>query len=296
MLLGTVERIAAQRSDTLDIQILVCDNGSGDSVVEELRRAAPVHRFQLESETTPGKNRALKRLIPLVDSDLVVFTDDDIIPAEGWLDALVGAAERWPEVGIFGGRTTLAAPPGADTDIFEIPDEPGVNFARYAPLVEEAETRDPPHGPNFMVRRGTLERFALDETIGPDGSRTYTMGSETELLLRMLEGGARLVYVPSAHVRHIVRPDQLERPQLYARSYRVGLTWSRLIDPSPADALMFSAPRWRWRELARALSAHVGARARHTSVSIASGLHLHRVRGVLHEYRRARRDERTADS
>ncbi|MEM7415028.1 MAG: glycosyltransferase [Gemmatimonadota bacterium] len=285
ILRGTLERIDAQRGPDLDVQLLVCDSASSDHTSEMLETLKGPLSLHVERETRPGKNRALNRLLPHVGSALVVFTDDDVIPTPEWLRALARAAEEWPDAGIFGGRTTLAAPPGFPDAVFALEEQPGINFARYAPRPDEGETTAPPNGPNLAVRTNVLKDFGLDDSIGPDGSPTYTMGSETDLILRMVRGGTTIVYVPDAHVRHIVRPDQLTRKQLFARSFRVGLTWSRLIQPYPEGPMLGRAPRWHWRALLEGLGAHLVSRARHTPDAIETGLTLHRLRGILHEYR-----------
>lgn len=295
ILRGTLGRIDAQRGPDLEVQILVCDSASSDHTAAMLEELAGPLSLHVEREPRPGKNRALNRLIPHIRSDLVVFTDDDVIPSPTWLRELRRAAGEWQEVGIFGGRTTLAAPPGFPDAVFELEGQPGINFARYAPRDDEGETTAPPNGPNLMVRRAVLEHFGLDESIGPNGSPTYTMGSETDLILRMVDAGVKIVYVPSAHVHHIVRPDQLTRAQLFARSFRVGRTVARLFDSDPAVPMLLDGPRWQWRSLITSIGMYVRARARHSADTIETGLTLHRLRGVLHEYRRAARSASPAD-
>ena len=77
--------------------------------------------------------------------------------------------------------------------------------------------------PSFAVR-ASLFRAGLrfDESIGPDGTADYAMGSETELLLRLQREGVRAWYVRDAVVEHVVTAAQLEESTVLRRAYRYG--------------------------------------------------------------------------
>src|SRR5262245_52366303 len=52
----------------------------------------------------PGKSAALNYGLSAATGELVVLTDDDVLPEEGWLDELCQGAKRWPQHVLFGGR------------------------------------------------------------------------------------------------------------------------------------------------------------------------------------------------
>src|SRR5690348_11487870 len=84
-------------------EVLVVDNGSTDgtgALVAGYRDRLPL---TLLAEARSGKNRALNRALPQVAGDLVVLTDDDVIPEPGWLAALRDAADAQPGFDVFGG-------------------------------------------------------------------------------------------------------------------------------------------------------------------------------------------------
>ncbi len=55
-------------------------------------------------EDRPGKSRALNAALRIAQGKLMVFTDDDVVPQPDWLSQLYSAAQRYPDVNIFGGQ------------------------------------------------------------------------------------------------------------------------------------------------------------------------------------------------
>ena len=283
MLACLLERLAALECHGFTWEVVVADSASSDETSRLL--ADPPEGLPLRSVRVaePGKNRALNAAIRLTRGRLLVFTDDDVIPPRDWLARLVAAAARWPAVRVFGGRVRLALPPGTPSWVAELPGLAG-SLAEYEPLATEGRTEAIPGGPNFAIRADALEGVAYDETIGPDGTVDYSMGSETELLQRLQRSGEAIVYVPDAAVRHIVRPEQLVTDELYRRSFRLGRSYVRT-GPEFRGRFVFGGPRWLWRMcLQTALIASAAApfdRPR----SVREWMWHHFYRGRLHEHR-----------
>jgi glycosyltransferase involved in cell wall biosynthesis len=84
-------------------KLVIVDNNSEDgtsSVLAEFADRLPLLTLR---ERRAGKSRALNRAIPALEGDLVVATDDDVLPDPGWLAALRHAADTHPEATMFGG-------------------------------------------------------------------------------------------------------------------------------------------------------------------------------------------------
>lgn len=221
LLEGTLRALARQETAGLAWEVIVADNGSTDrtsAVLEEARGYLP-----LASVTEParGKNRALNRALPLARGDLLLFTDDDVLPDPRWIAEMAAAAARWPDHSIFGGRIVPRFPPEAPAWIREHWFAQGA-YARFDLPQAEGPTGTLPFGPNFMVRSRAMVGVRYSEDIGPDASPDYISGSETELLHRLARRGEKIVYVPGALVEHVVRPEQLTVEWLHERSYRHG--------------------------------------------------------------------------
>jgi glycosyltransferase involved in cell wall biosynthesis len=177
----------------------------------------------LRQEPRPGKNRALNAALPALAGDLVVFTDDDVLPAPDWLRQWRTCADAHPEAAMFGGSVALEwpTPPPAWLRPEALPFD-----VLYAQNLRPSGPCGPHeiYGPNMAVRAGlfgTGLRFA--EGVGPDATNPrYAMGSETELLRRLAEAGHRGWFCAEAVVRHIIRPEQMREDWVLARGFRYG--------------------------------------------------------------------------
>ena len=196
-------------------KVIAVDNGGGDGGGHILRERTGRLPLTVVSESRRGKSVALNAGLGHVEGDLVVFTDDDVVPPRDWLVALRALADDRPEYDIFG---------GAIEPIW--PFEPPGWVLRCAPQDYFAWTHFeegpvPPAavwGPNMAVRRKVLDGRRFLEGIGPNGRASYAVGSETEFLLRAAADGHRCWHSPHIVVGHIVEPQQLTEKWLLQRA------------------------------------------------------------------------------
>ncbi|MGH7586177.1 MAG: glycosyltransferase family 2 protein [Gemmatimonadales bacterium] len=201
-------------------------------------------------EAAPGKCRALNRALDRARGELLVFTDDDVIPADDWLVTLVDAAARWPAHDIFAGAVVPRYPAGTPA-LFTCSPYAGVAFAHFVPEPTEGPSSRTPFGPNMAIRRSRIAGHRFRADLGPNGEN-YPIGGETEFLRRLVAAGAQIVHVPTAAVEHVVRPDQLCQRYLLTRARNFGRGLARLSPAAPSAPRLFGAPRYLWRELAGA--------------------------------------------
>lgn len=217
-----------------DLRIVAIDNGSTDGTGDALRQAAtrlPMDVWRLPAagrgrrlaSKNGALNWALERMRPrLADSELVVVSDDDVLPCEGWLIELEQAARDAPQADVFGGTIVpywLAAPP-AWLDSLE--DCFPILFAATTASDGPCNSHDV-YGPNMAVRgRIFANGVRFDPRIGPDGGRRFGMGSESELLRRLERAGHRFVFRAAAQVEHQVKPRLLELSSVLERAWRYG--------------------------------------------------------------------------
>ncbi len=256
-------------------RVVVVDNGSTDATATLLERAAETLHLVRVVEPVPGKNRALNRGLREVRGDLVVLTDGDVAPGPGWLEALRRAADRQPDFTVFGGPILPRWPSDPPAWLRPLPLDP--LFSVRPPLPEGPVDPRRVFGPNMAIRTRVFdEGVRFDEAIGPN-ARSYAMGSETELLLRLARAGHRAWHCPDAVVEHIVREDQLTREWVRSRAVLYGRGAYRLrsyeIDPPPLSTtdrvrralreLLRETPRsWRQLRAARRLDADAATLAR----------------------------------
>jgi glycosyltransferase involved in cell wall biosynthesis len=284
LLAQTLAQLERQTGDA-GWELIVVDNGSSDDTPRVLADAAGRLPLRVLHEPSPGKNRALNQALAVARGDLLIFTDDDVIAEPDWISQMVGAARRWPEAAIFGGRVLLSFPPGTPRWLQE-PLHGAMNFARYAPPYPEGATTYLPNGPNFAVRAAALGGLRYREDIGPQAGMAYAMGSETELIVRLRAQGAVMVYVPSATVHHVVQEHQLNDHYLLGRSYRLGRGQVRSRQSHhEARSFLFGAPRYLWRSAAASGLAYLASWPFGRRRRLGHGLRFQFYRGCIAEHR-----------
>lgn len=205
-------------------KLVVIDNGSVDQTATVLRSFAERLPLTVVAEPRPGKNRALNRGLAELDGDLAIFSDDDTLPERDWLVQLRTAADNHAGHDVFGGVIRAA---------WEDEPEPWVReWVRPAPVygVTEVVRDDGPceathiWGTNMAVRATWFRKgYRFDEQVGPNGSTTYAMGSETEFTLRLaLAEQIACWYCGAARVHHIIRPWQMTRTFVLKRAFHLG--------------------------------------------------------------------------
>ena len=205
-------------------KLVIVDNGSSDNTAGLLQSYQDRLPLTIVHEPRPGKNRALNAALPQLEGDLVVLTDDDVLPRPDWLVQLSRAADKHPEASVFGGCVL-----------------PHWSLPRPAWLLESAvpfsvlyakqrrETGPCSYtaifGPNMAIRASIFAAgFRFSEAVGPDETRRmYAMGGETELLRRLDAAGYTGHFISDAVVGHIIRPEQLDEQWILHRGYRYGL-------------------------------------------------------------------------
>ena len=212
-------------------EVIVVDNNSTDrtkAVVLSRQSGYPV-RLRYVFERQQGRSCALNTAMAVTTSPILLFTDDDVRVAPGWLAAGAAAlAGGWDYVG------------GPVRPIWEAPPPPWLDLTRsdlwgtIAILDYGAEPfafedrRRVPLGANMGVRRSLIARvggFRAD--LGRSSGRRV-MGQEVpELLSRARGAGLRGGYVPEMAVDHHVPAARLTKT--YYRRWWSGKGYSKAL-------------------------------------------------------------------
>jgi len=194
-------------------EVLVVDNNSSDGTHDVVQRFCELNpkRFRYLFESNQGKAYALNRAIQESRGRILAFTDDDVKVDPQWLqnltsiigDEYVGSAGRILPAQIFDrppwlsleGRYNMMGPLSPHFDPGNIP----------------FDLKEAPWGACMAFRREMFEKygtFRLD--LGPNGKRRVS-SEDTEFGRRLLAGGERLRYVPSATVYHEILDERLNK-------------------------------------------------------------------------------------
>lgn len=222
-------------------KLVVVDNGSRDgtaALLDEFARRLPLEAL---AETRPGKNAALNTGLHAVDGDLLVLTDDDAFPQADWLVRMRAAADARTGFSVFGGAIVPRWEHAPADWLAWVPAGPA--FTLTPPSLAAGPTgAQGVFGPNMAIRTSILASgVRFDESIGPT-NRNYAMGSETQLVRRLLRSGQHAWFAQDAVVEHFIRSDQMDRRWVLQRAARFGRGQFRL--DAECDGLDADLPCW----------------------------------------------------
>ncbi len=183
--------LAQQLPPGWQAEYIAVDNASTDGTREEISRF-PVRLVDC-ARRSPGAARNAG--VQAATGEIVVFTDSDCIPQDGWLAELVSPFED-PEVLITGGKIRGQA---SDADL--------ARFTEEHSLLDNAKFFDGTlcFPPFFATANAAFRRSALLQVGGFDD--TIWMGEDSDLCWRVMDLGGKLVYCPEAVVEHAHRTD-----------------------------------------------------------------------------------------
>lgn len=201
------------------------DNASTDDTTEAVTSAAAQSPWPIrlvrepQLGLSPSRNRALAES----QAPIALFTDDDVEVCAGWADAMF-ARFADESVGAVGGRIfpNWEHPPpewlqGWWLDLLALHD--------YGNSPIELSPAQPPIGANMAVRRDLLPTPAFSLRLGYRGAAT--VGSAEFRLMDVVAREKRLVYEPSAAVRHFVPANRMTRSAMRRASLHNGMGSSR---------------------------------------------------------------------
>lgn len=199
------------------------EDGTGDVVRLHAERLPIVQYFH----ATRGKNHCLNYVLnKLADSldpdELIVFTDDDVLPCPDWLEELEAAARAAPDCDVFAGRILPHWPSCGLDHLESVRQHFGVLFT-LTTHSEGPVSCELAWGPNMAVRASVFQAgYRFDGRFGPNGTINYPMGSETELMERLEAAGYKAWFAERAVVRHMVRAAQTDATAVLQRGFRHG--------------------------------------------------------------------------
>lgn len=192
-------------------QIVVVDNdsaGGARAVVEEFRRAGI--GFRLDYDIQPAPNIALtrNRTVALATGDWLAFVDDDERAPKEWLLRLLDAAERYAADGVLA-PVEPRVPESA----------PGwIRRGRFYDFPHQ-RSGDPVPLPCMRFGNVLLRADPVRALSGPfDPAFGLGGGEDGDLLVRLVHGGARIVWYDEAPVFEPIEAKRLNLRWLLRRA------------------------------------------------------------------------------
>ena len=181
-------------------EVIVAENGTAAPMQLSLEGAPLTHLH----EPRAGKCRIQNRAIADAGGEILVFLDDDLVVAPGYLDAVEQFFDTHREFAAMKGRILAA----------EDPDKKVGPMAAYLdlPIADHGEGVIEVRGvlgANMAFRAEVLKQVGpFDERLGP-GAGGHE--EETEMSQRLRRAGFRIGYAPKALVYHEVDPSRANR-------------------------------------------------------------------------------------
>ena len=234
-------------------EIVVVDNCSSDhtKAVIDSARAASVVPMLYHYEERKGKSHALNSALELAQGKYLFFTDDDVRIDPGWLQAGLDVFSRYGCVGIGGRTVPVWECPVPNWYAVEGPYRLMGAIVRFELGDEVREVDAHPLGANMAFHRSAFERYGPFRTdFGPYG-RTPVAGEDTEFCERLMRSGERLLYVPTAVVKHPVDSQRVSKSYFRSWYFLAGVGKARC-DGKPKGAVCYCGiPRYwirKWLE------------------------------------------------
>lgn len=181
-------------------EIIIAENGTPSPMQLSLE-AVPVKHLH---EARAGKCRIQNRSIAEATGEILIFLDDDLIVAPGYLEAVEQFFDAHREFSAMKGRILAVEDPekkvGPMSVYLDLP------IADHGEEVVEVRGV---LGANMAFRADALRQVGLfDERLGP-GACGHE--EETEMSQRLRRAGFRMGYAPKALVHHEVDPSRANR-------------------------------------------------------------------------------------
>ena len=224
MLAHALESVAASTvPNPVEWEVLVVDNNSNDqtrAVVEDFCRRYP-RRFRYVWEPQQGLCYARNAGISAAAGSVLAFMDDDVMVDPTWLWNLTCGllARDWAGAG---GRTlplwTCSIPDWLSTEGRRAM----APFAVFDLGIEAGPLTEPPFGANMAFKKKMFEKYGGFRTDLDRCGTGMLSNGDTEFGRRLLAGGERLRYEPSAVVNHPVSHNRVQKSYLLSWEFGKG--------------------------------------------------------------------------
>jgi glucosyl-dolichyl phosphate glucuronosyltransferase len=234
-------------------EYIIVDNGSTDNTRDVVSRFAAMAKWPVNYvlEEKPGHSIALNRGCRMAVGSHLVFTDDDAIPAAGWLLAMDRCFREKNADWVFGPVFPIW---GAKGKPAWFGPETGSIIACFSYGDEVFVSTDPRRsfaGVNHACRVEAITSLDFyDERLGLRGENSVG-GNDDDLYQRALKRGYRIVYCPEMYVDHLIADTRLDKRVHLRNAWLVGRNQAKGVTSD--SSTWFGTPRYIYRLLTASL-------------------------------------------
>jgi len=236
------------------ISLLVIANACSDDTIARLKKLQleqNIKNFPLSfyEEPIPGKSYALNRAIKMVNDGFICFVDDDQRVDKNYFQSIQTAINTYPKISFFCGPLrpdwTGLEPNWIHTQgKYKIYPEPIPHFELGYKSIKVNRTTRLPSGGTLIVKKELFNQIGeFSTTLGPQG-HNLVGGEDSDFILRTLDAGVAIQYIPDILQFHYVDINRLKLPYLILGSFQRTRSFTLLNNPLPS-----SVPLYMWKKL-----------------------------------------------
>lgn len=199
-------------------EVIVVDNNSKDhtrQVIAEFQSNWPLLRYEFEG--SQGLSHARNHGIAAAMGDILLFTDDDVLPEPDWMEVTLAGLEKYRADACGGYIAPIweTPPPGWLTERF---------YGFLAVRTERSDDYDitspaqAPYGANMGFRREVFQKVGGFDTNRGRKGKVLASGEDGELFERILTMNLKAVFLGQSRVHHKVEGFRLTKR--YFRRWR----------------------------------------------------------------------------
>ena len=243
---------AQQTTPDRSWELIVVDNNSHDDtrkVVEMAQQEWPLLRYEFEQ--AQGLSHARNRGIVAARGEVLLFTDDDVLPEQDWLETTLRGLATY-QADACGG---YIAP------LWEAPPPAWLTQRFYGFLAIRTDRTDDylitdesqaPFGANMGMKKTVFARTGVFDVSRGRKGKTLSGGEDIELFERILAAGIKAVFLGGARVHHKVEASRMTKS--YLRRWRLQSSRNlAIIGNRPSGRRIFNIPLYLFPQFARAI-------------------------------------------
>ena len=233
-------------------EVIVVDNNSSDhtrAVIGEAQRDWPSLRYEFEIQQ--GLSHARNRGIACARGEVLLFTDDDVLPEQDWVETTLSGlkASNADACGGYIAPIWETTPPAWLTERFYGFLAVRTDRTDDYPITSASQA---PYGANMAIKKTVFDTVGtFDPSRGRKGN-VLASGEDGELFERILAAGFKAVFLGRSRVYHKVESFRLTKA--YLRRWR--FQTSRNIAQSQGlsgERRLFNIPLYVFPQLVRAV-------------------------------------------
>ena len=225
----------AEVTDGVSAEVILVDNASCDETPQLLEQLGAGVRV-IRNETNLGFAKACNQGAAAARGRYVVFLNNDTVPLQGWLRALVDVVESRPEVSVVGSR--LLYPDGTLQHAGVIFNHKSQAYHLYAHLPGDFAAANRAREMQVVTGACMLVRTDAFRAVGGFDEGFVNSFEDVDLCLRLRERGGRVVYEPKSVLFHLESQTAGRHANDSANGTRLARRWKHVSLPDQARTLL----------------------------------------------------------